>query len=85
MESEYVALSVSMRDLLPLQKVLHDISVGLGLDSELLTCMKCEICEDNKGALTLAKMAPPRLTPRSKKLQSSIIGSENLSRSFFQN
>ena len=66
MESEYVALSTSMRDLIPLQRVLEDICTGLDLDKDLSSTIKSNIWEDNEGALILAKMVPPRVTPRSK-------------------
>ena len=66
MESEYIALSTSMRDLIPLQRVLKDICKGLNLDKDLCSTIKSNLWEDNEGALKLAKMVPPRVILRSK-------------------
>jgi hypothetical protein len=61
MEAEYIALSHSMRDLLPMQRLLAEVNDALGLSS---ASSPSTVYEDNTGALTLANL--PRLTPRSK-------------------
>ena len=66
MEAEYVALSSSMKDLLPLKRIVKAVAVGLGLSEDLIATIQSDVWEDNSGALTLAKLEPPRYTPRSK-------------------
>jgi hypothetical protein len=77
MESEYNALSMSMRDFLPLQNLTNTIVKALGLEGIGLTefkatnrkedkFLKTTVHEDNDGAMKLAKMEPGRMTPRSK-------------------
>jgi hypothetical protein len=66
MESEYVALSMAMRDLIPLNEAVSEIASGMGLKNEKIVTIKSTIWEDKMGALTLANMELPRTTPRSK-------------------
>ena len=66
MEAEYNALSMAMKDLLPLQRLVHTVAGAVGLDVEDLIEMKTTVWEDNSGALTLANLEPGRMTPRSK-------------------
>jgi anti-sigma factor ChrR (cupin superfamily) len=77
MESEYYALSMSMREVLPLQNLTTTIVRPLGLEGIGLTefkaknrkedkFLKTAVHEDNDGAMKLAKMEPGRMTPRSK-------------------
>ena len=66
MEAEYVALSSACKDLFPVMDVLSDIAGVLGLLSPDSANIHVRIHEDNAGALTLAKMEPGRMTPRSK-------------------
>jgi hypothetical protein len=77
MESEYNALSMSMREVLPLQNLTTTIVRALGLEGIGLTefkatnrkedkFLKTTVHEDNDGAMKLAKMEPGRMTPRSK-------------------
>jgi hypothetical protein len=67
MEAEYNALSTrSMRELLPVQRLVHAIGKSIGLSDDRLTTIKTTVWEDNAGALTLARMEPGRMTPRSK-------------------
>jgi hypothetical protein len=42
------------------------VAVGLGLSEDLIATIQSDVWEDNSGALTLAKLEPPRYTPRSK-------------------
>ena len=66
MEAEYSALSVAMKTLIPLQRIVMDVCVGLGIHDVLVSTIKSTVWEDNAGALTLARLEPPRMTPRSK-------------------
>jgi hypothetical protein len=66
MEAEYNGLSLCMRDLLPFKRLFLAVANGIGLADDVLTTFKTTVWEDNNGALTLAKMEPGRMTPRSK-------------------
>ena len=66
MEAEYNALSMAMKDLLPLQRLVHTVADAVGLNVQDLIEMKTTVWEDNSGALTLANLEPGRMTPRSK-------------------
>ena len=66
MEAEYVALSTACKDLLPLVAVIREFSAAIGLDASFTANIHCKIHEDNVGALTLARLEPRRMTPRSK-------------------
>jgi hypothetical protein len=69
MESEYVALSTAMRDLIPLKAAVSEIASGMGLENEKIVTIKCTIWEDIMGALDLANMELPRTTPRSNQYE----------------
>jgi hypothetical protein len=60
MESEYVALSTAMRDLIPLKGAVSEIASGMGLEDEKIVTIKSTIWEDNMGSLTLANMELPQ-------------------------
>ncbi len=64
LEAEYIALSQSMRDLLPMRRVLQEIGEQLSLDFAKPALVHSTIFEDNNGALGLA--TAPKLTPRTK-------------------
>jgi len=66
MQAEYVALSTGMRDLLPFRNLTLEICEHIGLTPNQLATIKSTVWEDNIGALTLANLEPPRITPRSK-------------------
>ncbi len=66
MEAEYIALSTACRDLFPLMDKLLELTAMLKLPYTLGTLMHVHIHEDNVGALTLGKLEPRRMTPRSK-------------------
>jgi len=66
MEAEYNGFSMSMRDVLPFRRLFLAVARGVGLSDDVLTSFKTVVWEDNNGALTLAKMEPGRMTPRSK-------------------
>ena len=66
MESEYIACSTSCRELIPLRSLVTEISSAVGISDEDLAFLHTTIWEDNVGALTLANLELPRMTPRSK-------------------
>jgi hypothetical protein len=63
MEAEYIALSQSMRDLLPTKITVQEVANCLGVNLDLVQTHST-VFEDNNGALALA--SSPRMTPRSK-------------------
>ena len=64
MMAEYYALSIAMREVLPLRDLVRAVAQGLKIDDDVLTQFKASVWEDNNGALTVATM--PRITPQSK-------------------
>eukprot|EP00956_Cyclotella_meneghiniana_P042912 scaffold249352_cov26-Cyclotella_meneghiniana.AAC.1 len=66
MEAEYVALSQSCKDLFPLLDQIRELASAVGLSVKDTSSMHIKIHEDNVGALTLGKLEPKRMTPRSK-------------------
>jgi hypothetical protein len=64
MEAEYIALSTSLRSLIPLKSLVHEVASSLMDDATFLTTTYSSVFEDNNGALILATV--PRMTPRSK-------------------
>ena len=79
MEAEYVALSMSCRDLFPLIDITNDLCAVLQVEMQAETQMHIKIHKDNIRALTLGKLKPRRMTPRSKHYALSIIGFVNRS------
>eukprot|EP00804_Cyclotella_cryptica_P027579 CCRYP_007520-RA/>CCRYP_007520-RA protein AED:0.02 eAED:0.02 QI:0/-1/0/1/-1/0/1/0/173 len=66
MEAEYVALSTACKDLLPLVSLIRELSDAVGVDASFVSYIHCKVHEDNVGALTLGRLEPRRMTPRSK-------------------
>ncbi|CAJ1969020.1 unnamed protein product [Cylindrotheca closterium] len=66
MEAEYNALSMAMRDILPLRRVFRTVAQGLRLSNETATSLKTTVWEDNMGCLKLARLKPGQYTARSK-------------------
>jgi hypothetical protein len=69
MEAEYVALSSLCRDLFPLIDITNEICTTFAIDGQTFhssTCLHIKIHEDNVGALSLGKLEPCCMTPRSK-------------------
>jgi hypothetical protein len=62
-EAEYIALSQSMRDILPLLDQMKEMNSIFG-DKDTKPTVHCTLFEDNNGALELAKA--PRYRPRTK-------------------
>ena len=66
MEAEYIACSTACRDLLPLMDLVREVATAVDLPIDEVTDLHSTIWEDNIGALTLAHLELPRMTPRSK-------------------
>ena len=66
MEAEYIAMSTVCRELIPLRDLIKEVAAALDVSNEDVASMHTTIWEDNVGALTLARMELPRMTPRSK-------------------
>ena len=64
LEAEYIALSHSMRELIPLRRLVKTMAGSLGLQKESEARTYSKVFEDNNGALTLANA--PKLMPRTK-------------------
>ena len=62
-ESEYVALSQSLRDGIPLMELLRELKEAVPF-SDTIPKIHCHIFEDNKGCIELVKTA--RMRPRTK-------------------
>ena len=65
LHSEYVALSHSVRALLPLKSLIKEVIDNLGIDCENLKfASSSTVYEDNNGAIAVA--TSPGMTPTSK-------------------
>jgi len=64
MMAEYVALSTAMRDMLPLKRLVKEVSKVIAGKDNVVAMMKSDVWEDNNGCITVAKA--PRITPQSK-------------------
>ena len=64
LQSEYMALSHSVRALLPLKSLIKEVIDNLGIDSENLKFVSsATVYEDNNGAIVVA--TSPMMTPTS--------------------
>lgn len=66
MMAEYYALSIAMREVLPLRALVKTVAKGMGINPNVVTDFKVSVWEDNNGCLTLANLDPGQNTPRSK-------------------
>ena len=62
MMAEHCALSMSLREVLPLRDLVECMSIWSGLGSSVTTNFKVLCWEDNEGAWTLANLDPSRTT-----------------------
>ncbi|MGH3053588.1 MAG: reverse transcriptase domain-containing protein, partial [Gaiellaceae bacterium] len=62
-EAEYIALSQSMRDVLPMKRIISEVLTSYGINLKG-TNTHSTVFEDNNGALSLAHT--PAMTPRTK-------------------
>ena len=65
LEAEYIALSTSMRVLLPLRDLVKEVCEDLGIERDELSLVST-VFEDNAGCLILANAPFPNMTPRTK-------------------
>jgi hypothetical protein len=63
-ESEYIALSQAMRELIPLRRLLLEIATAMELPEIKDSVIKSTVFEDNNGALTTATAV--KMSPRTK-------------------
>ena len=67
LHSEYVALSHSVRALLPLESLIKELIDDMGIDSENLKFVSSStVYEDNNGSIVVATI--PRMTHSSKQI-----------------
>ena len=66
MEAEYNALSMALKELLPLKRLVETVAQAVQIPLHPTTSMRVTVWEDNSGALILANLEPGRMTPRSK-------------------
>ena len=64
--AEYVAFSMAMRELLPMRRLLQEISSKLDLPALKNTLVRSTVFEDNQGCLSLVNV--PKMSPRNKYL-----------------
>ena len=64
-EAEYISLSQSMRDLIPLRQIMLDVASVFGMECNSYNSYTTTF-EDNKGSIELAK--EPKYRPRTKHL-----------------
>jgi hypothetical protein len=64
-EAEYIALSMAMRELLPLRRLIVDLADGLGVSRNEVSKVSA-VWEDNNAARQLASSELPKMTPRTK-------------------
>ena len=62
-EAEYIALSQSLRDVIPLVELLRELKQAIPFDPSTPT-IHCKIHEDNQGCIDLVEA--PRMRPRTK-------------------
>ena len=63
-ESEYVSLSQSLRDVIPLMRLVNEIRERFDETISDKPTVRCTVFEDNSGALELANV--PKMRPRTK-------------------
>jgi hypothetical protein len=56
MMAEYVALSASMREILPLKRLVESIAKVVTQDANVVVTTKSDVFEDNNGALIVATL-----------------------------
>ena len=64
--AEYVAFSMSMRELLPMRALLQEIGTKLDLSYIRESLVRSTVFEDNQGCLSLVNV--PKMSPRNKYL-----------------
>jgi hypothetical protein len=64
-ESEYIAASTAMRQLLPLRRLVQEVIEPFGIDRSTVTEVSM-VWEDNNGVIKMCEAEYPNMTPRSK-------------------
>jgi hypothetical protein len=67
-EAEYLALSTALRQVIPLMRLVDEIKLKVGLNLTTIPVVKCNVFEDNTGAVELANV--PKMRPRTKHINS---------------
>ena len=65
-EAEYVALSTSLRDAIPIMNLIKELNERKFITTNSETRIYCKVFEDNTGALEMARV--PKMRPRTKHL-----------------
>jgi hypothetical protein len=66
MEAEYNALSITLKDLLPLKQLAETVAHAVQISLHPISTMHVIEREDNSGALMLTKLEPRSMTLQSK-------------------
>ena len=65
-QAEYVALSTSLRDAIPIMNLLNELKKQKFITNASSAKIYCKVFEDNSGALEMARV--PKMRPRTKHL-----------------
>ena len=66
MQAEYIALLTACRDIIPIVRLMKEVTAYCNLNQSETPVLKTTIYEDNEGVLKLANTELPRVTPKSK-------------------
>jgi hypothetical protein len=72
MMAEYYALSIVMREVIPLRRLVQTVARQLDLDDKVMTEFKVTIWEDNDACTTLCNLDPGQTKARSKFYDSKV-------------
>ena len=65
-EAEYIAMSMAIRELMWVRRLVSDVAKGFGIEYNHTTIIKSTVFEDNEGAIAVAKR--PDMTPQTRHL-----------------
>ena len=66
MVAEYIALSTSLKQLIPLKCLVESVWNAVRLDINKLVTIKSTVWKDNQEWAMVTNMEPSRMTPRTK-------------------
>ena len=66
MEAEYIALSTSLKQLIPFKRLVKSVWNTDGLKQDKIISINTTVWEDNQGCKILANLKSQRITPRSE-------------------
>lgn len=69
-EAEYIALSESAREVLPLMGLMDEVKARMCSDTVSIPTVRCTMFEDNEGALAIANV--PKVRPRTKHINTKM-------------